>query len=446
MGEAYVKTVQQYFPDFCDQVTRGYDTGGAFEIKTPNIISNPIKWVDIINGEKNPRWRDQVRRGVDATTSMTAAKHRVSAKRFALSIIVQHVTSSYPNNWYERRWDGYPSYGLPSLVAVPSDVLSRARNLAIRKFLAHAEAVRTSVEGGQLLGEWKETVQAITNPLGALRRFTINHVLGAKKRLGRYKRLRGFLNGDGRRPGSGKRPRHPAGEVPGAAAKALADTYLEFVFGWIPLVKDINAAVVGLLDRYDQPDRVIIKGHQLIQYEYSTTMEHVTTYSNVSVDRTLQTFSEIDYRFRASIKTGAVNGVRSVSNTLGLIPSRFLPTFWELIPYSFVVDYFVNVGDIIASYAFQRSSIEWGARTVRQRSVNKYGDPVCRLEDPYPYALFRPIRMGATGGGATVENYTVSRVPIYIDNLMPDLDIHLPYSQKAWYNIGAILTQKFCSL
>lgn len=439
----YSKITHGYFPDFCDQVIRGINTlGDKFEVLNPNIVNNPIKWSDSLVGEKNPSWRDQVRRGIDATTVMSGTLQGVKAKRCAVSVITADVSGS-PLNYREFRWDGYPFLFIPAFTDPSNSVLSEARNQALRKFLSRANAIRTSVEGGQLLGEWKETVRAITNPLGALRQFTLRHVVNAKKRLRRIQNSHGGRTR--RRPGSkGREPRSAA------FGRAMSDTYLEFVFGWIPLVKDVNAAVVGLLDRYDQPDRVMIKGKGVVGYNESNTELNLFTDNFISAVQNRLTVSSVDYRFRASIKTGAVNGVRSVSRTLGLLPERFLPTVWELIPYTFVIDYFVNIGDIIESYAFQRSGIEWGTRTIRIKTESTYSDVNCRINQNAPPGYYpavrRLIRMGATGGGATTTNETVSRVPISYDSLMPDLSIHLPFSRKPWLNLSALLTQKFCSL
>lgn len=442
MAEPYVKTDHGYFLDLCQETQRGVSIFGQPYSSSTDIVRNFMKWNNSLNGEKNPSWLYNTKHNIDATTFMTAVKGNVDARICSASVITQAITSApnFTGNWAEYRWDGYPNYGSPLSINPPSaSVLSSARNLAIRKFLQNVNDIRTSVEGGQLLGEWKETVGAITNPLGALRKFTVRHVLNAKKRIRRIQNSHGGRSRN-RRGSKAAQSRNKA------VAEALSNTYLEFVFGWIPLVKDVNAAVIGLLDRYDQPDRTIIKGHQRVGYDGTNTEVQLFNNGSATAYQSLLTISEVDYRFRASVKTGAVNGVRSVSRTLGLLPERFLPTVWELIPYSFVVDYFVNIGDIIASYAFQRQNIEWGSRIVRIKTEKTFGDVQMRLSPSFNPATTRLLQMGATGGGATVGAYSVDRVPIWVDSLMPDLAIHLPYSQKAWYNIGAILTQKFCSV
>lgn len=437
MPSQYLKVTRGSFPDYCDQVIRGVSTlGDKFEVKTPNIVANPMSWNNQLIGEYFPQWKSLVKQHLDATTTMNATSVAVNARRCAVSVITKDV-SGYAGNYREFRWDGYPYYGaVPSLSGPATEILSLARNLALRKFFQRVNEARTSVEGGQLLGEWKQTVQAITNPLGALRKFTINHVLNTKKRLRRIKTAGGGSSKD----------RHRRNRD---LANALSSTYLEFVFGWIPLANDVRAAVTGLLDRYNQPDYRTITAKHEVGYNESTSDSILFTDNFISAVQHRISISTVNVRFKASIKTGAVNGVRSVSQTLGLLPERFIPTIWELIPYSFVVDYFINIGDIINAYAFQRMNISWGMRTTRVKTGTYFSDVQCRFEpfpaDYYP-AVRRLVQMGATGGGAEVFAKSVERVPISHDSLMPDLTIHLPISNKPWVNLGALLTQKFCSL
>ncbi len=437
----YTKTTHDYFPDFCDRVDTGRSPvdGSWFENYIPNLVSKSLTSTNILIGVENPRWRDQVRKGVDATTVMSASKRTVDAHRMALVINTSNP-AGHPLNYTKVKLDGYPLYAYPSPSTVPSSALSDARNIALRKFFQRANAARTSVEGGQALGEWKETVRAITNPLSALRKFTINHVLDVKKRLKRLKRL----NSKDPRVRRGVRTQRAR-----AIAGAVSDTYLEFVFGWIPLAKDVQAAIAGLLDRYNHPDYQRVKGKAIVCWDLQLDENTIITINNMAALQSHVTQYIVDYRFMASIKTGAVNGVQSVSATLGLLPERFIPTVWELIPYSFVVDYFVNVGQIVEAYAFRRSIVNWGVRTIRLRTERVYAQPrivnVSTIPDYYP-RLRRLNEAGVYGGGATLTVESVDRIPLSDDTLMPDLDIHLPISSKPWYNLGAILTKNFVAL
>jgi len=442
VSNQYVKSTHEYFPDYCDQVVRGITSLGApFEVKTPHIVNNPLNWVNTLTGDYNPGWRDQVKKGIDATTHYVASKQELLAERCKVSLVTSDV-NGLPGNFREYAWDGYPHYGSSPSVSLPTAaVLSNARNLALRKFLQRINEARTSLEGGQAIGEWKETVHAITNPLGALKDFTVNHVLRAKKRLRRIK-----VGGKELQDIQRYRNRPPRSA---ALAHAIAGTYLEFVFGWIPLANDVKAAVAGLLDRYDQPDHKTVSAKAIVSYAESAGDSTLFTDEFYSAVQYRVNVSSVNYRFKGNIQTGAVNGIRSVNASLGLLPEGFIPTVWELIPYSFVVDYFTNIGDIISSFAFQRSLINWGCRTVKIRTETKFG-PVHFRRLPFPGdyypAVRRLLKAEARGGGANFSASTVERTKLSEDNLFPDWEFHLPVVYKPWLNMSALLTQQFCSL
>ena len=51
----------------------------------------------------------------------------------------------------------------------------------------------------------------------------------------------------------------------------------------------------------------------------------------------------------------------------GLGVSDMLPAVWEAIPFSFMVDYFVNVGEVLDSFHVLSARLAWLKRTVRNR-------------------------------------------------------------------------------
>jgi hypothetical protein len=129
----------------------------------------------------------------------------------------------------------------------------------------------------------------------------------------------------------------PSNKIPNGLkghAKALGSNWLEFHFGWEPAVKDIYAAI-DILQRDVPPAKVKGRGTVKIRtvtrldaawfevYEYLT---HSTIASEVSVS----------------------NPNLWKANQLGLVNP--VSVAWELVPFSFVVDWFVNVGDFLNSF------------------------------------------------------------------------------------------------
>lgn len=432
VAEPYIKTSRGYFGDYGQ--TRRFGTnifGNPFDSGWSSIVQNPMSWGNSLNGFKNPMWRTQIRNNENATTVMTASMQSVMASYGYAFVSIRQKSVTQPGNYDTTQYRGYPIYGFPSTTAPLAEVITETRNRALRKFHSKVNAVRSSLEGGQSVGEWKQLLGAVTNPLGSLRRFTLGHLKYAKKRIegvGKYR---------------GKRFRHE--KYVEDLTKTVADTYLEYVFGWNPLVSDVAAGMVGLQTRFDQDEIVVVDGRANKDYQGSNTRQtNFQEQSNVYVCyQDVVTRSNIKIIYKGGVKSGAYNNTKSWAQTTGLLPERFIPTIWELIPYSFVADYFVNVGDMVNALAFRRSWLTWGQVTTRIVHEKKYHEQ--RIDyKPTPGFLASTINNGfsASGGDAILTRKTVERLPIDATvSLMPELRFSYPVKQKPWLNMTALLVQ-----
>jgi hypothetical protein len=125
------------------------------------------------------------------------------------------------------------------------------------------------------------------------------------------------------------------------AAQGLGNTWLEWHFGWDPLIKDISSSI-NILNQPDFDIKVEAKGRK---------QERVTTRKaggapgwsyRIVETRTVTVRSKAGGRVRVS------NPNLFMASQLGLINP--LAIAWELVPYSFVVDWFANVGTYLQSY------------------------------------------------------------------------------------------------
>lgn len=125
-------------------------------------------------------------------------------------------------------------------------------------------------------------------------------------------------------------------------SKEFSNRWLEFHFGWEPLVKDIWSTV-NLLDS-PFPYKPF-RGHGTARYAWSGVTSRV--------DTTLHYHLETSGK---SVKfTRCYGGFMMVTNPnlfmanqLGLINPAVVA--WELVPYSFVVDWFTGIGDYLRSF------------------------------------------------------------------------------------------------
>jgi hypothetical protein len=130
--------------------------------------------------------------------------------------------------------------------------------------------------------------------------------------------------------------------VPRGASKrkAWSSNWLAYHFGWEPLVRDIHDAL-DVLTRPEVP-LVRVSGSGSFPYvqEIHTSSPSVETHKTVVCS----------YALRQGGTVKAITG--ATYHTLdqwGLLNPAVVA--WELVPFSFVVDWFANVGNVLASYS-----------------------------------------------------------------------------------------------
>lgn len=119
-------------------------------------------------------------------------------------------------------------------------------------------------------------------------------------------------------------------------AKSFGDLWLEYHFGWEPLVQDIGSAVKRLSE---PPPKHIIRGKG-----QGDSISDVHTYltSPVGVGhRKITSHYTVLYQALAE----CTSPLLASANDLGFVNP--LSVAWELVPFSFVVDWFANVGQVL---------------------------------------------------------------------------------------------------
>lgn len=116
--------------------------------------------------------------------------------------------------------------------------------------------------------------------------------------------------------------------------KKGANLWLAYHFGWEPLVKDIYNAV-NVLQGESPPFRIKVFGS-------SSSKGRIGSYGLYAIWQ--------DYTYKARVQMCADVRVSNpnlwMANQLGLLNP--LSVVWELIPFSFVIDWFVNVGSFLS--------------------------------------------------------------------------------------------------
>jgi len=379
-------------------------------VNTQDVTNRHIyTWTDSRIGTELSNWRSLVRQGLNATTPYACIFQEF---KNANVVVFAQATKKIGGDFDEHTIGGRLSSAW-GVVGNPSSYSTSVADRSARDgFVQQYRSRRTTLQGGVFLGELAETVKMISNPAKALRQGIDRYYQDVKKRLKRSK--------------------------PRTKPRILRDTWLEYVYGWSPLIGDVrDIAKLATAD----PLRVLLPLKFSAREVIEVDSDRASLPGNglaVSLG-TIRTVGWVEVAYKGAVK--AENTPPSFPEQLGLSWSNFLPTVWELIPYSFLVDYFTNVGNVIDGISSGSINLAWGCCNTwkkleqslvavefdRDRAVSNFG------------LTYKDITGYATGGGTLGLRSTYNRaVANSVSFGIRDASFRLPGSGTRWLNIAAL--------
>jgi hypothetical protein len=407
------------------------------EEQTSNWIDSDLIGSRIWASNKNPHWRDQIRRGANATTLLDAEYDTLeyipgnvvigkwcggSVKRFGYFAMSGDLFQGSNDVWSH-----------PPAASATMD--SKTRDEALSAAIKDARSKQAHFRGGNFLAELSDTLRGLRNPVKGFRGLLDTYHGNAKRRV---KRAVGKRNLP-RTQEDFRRLEKDAPDVARAAQRALSDSWLEANFGWQPLLSDA-------VDAYKATRALAARTPLARFYGYSrsdSAPTYATDIRNLQVTPMrfeVRTSSVKEVTFYGAVKINTVASYSAAIEEFGVRARDFFPAVWEAIPYSFAIDYFSNVGDFIEAASFPVSDLAWISRTYRNHSirstervavpVDSYSAPTSNGENQV--LEFQPPRV-------KWDRKYVNRVA-YSDSIVPPIRFEIPGSKnwKKWCNLAAL--------
>jgi hypothetical protein len=426
-------TVEQY--NGFSEIPDSFNTAGV----TTSVVTT---------GENLPNWMRLIRLGENATTSLSGTVQRVQPLRYGSFSASWSYEPDVPNNTWYKRYGGFS--GLLANIPVlsgsnPSLISSRtAEDLALARFNSRVAEVNRQFQGGVFLAELGKTLHGLRHPAEALFKGLEGYFYAAKKlrnkTIAKYlklKKLDDFVGPLNLRDLSKRQRRIASKEF----TKAATGLWLEKTFHWLPLMYDIQGAVSALSHTWQRlPSEFVKVSATDVQDVVGEYGSHSLAFITANIVTTQRTYASVRMYGRVRIGTRISNWPDS--KALGYDIRSFVPTLWELLPYSWAVDYFTNLGDILYGLSYGGQDVVWCARGIKRSIERRHvASNDTKFQSPPAFHHNTMFRTDGITSEVLAEKATISRAT-YTGNYVPLFEWHVPGMSLKWLNLGAVWLQR----
>lgn len=392
---------------------RQFDLQGTHKWEWPyggvnSVTKNePVYVEDVVYlGESPKDWRTRIANGLSATSLLDGFKHNVESagnmqyELQGLKWIFNGYVKSY--NGVSPNVLGFSSFGDPGILAS-----EEAEHKAASQVLSSYRNAVQSFAGLNFAAELTDVISMFTNPVRGLFGRTVDFA----RKVGGLKNIRRSRD----------------------YAAALGETWLGYKFGVEPLANDLAQAIIAsdqFTTRLGMELAVKIGGSGSSDVTLGYSEPAPLAYATQRLREGES--SEVRYKGKVALKYDA----SSFARMGGFALPDVIPAVWEAIPFSFLVDYFTNVGDVLYR-ASSASASPWVTYLDRGTKNTRYlqGEPF-RFIDTAPDIVDGYFKGSASGGTFRLSKTRVSRSSV--GELPPvTLRFSLP-SLRQVVNLGAL--------
>lgn len=385
--------------------TRSYQVNEG-PVTTDVRSTSTFGYSDTFHGFKQPGWRQIIRNGGNATTNAQGTRETfqdsgISALcegDFGAQKVTRYAVGSV--SAFTGR-----NYFLPIDGSIPT---SEIDNRALVGFLRKAKAAQRKLAVGVVAGELRETINLIRNPAVGLRNLVSDYV-GSCRGLSR-------------------------GASPRTTLRHISNQWLEFSFGARPLIADIQGALKSVEKRmFDLPSAYVTHEYKEPSNAHNDTIPFDLYSGAVPCLLARLTYRVYGRKLSGGVRLMTTGSYGPIAETIGLTLPDFIPTVYELIPYSFLVDYFTNIGEVLDALSFNQADLIWHSDVRFERAVRTVTVIPAR-----PATVFGvPVIDYSCGTGAFSERFeSFSRVSVPLG--VPSLGFKVPDTWTKALNIGAL--------
>lgn len=363
---------------------------------------------EVYLGDSPKDWRYLIAAGQDASSELLGTKLYVSQN--SAYFTMQGLKSlALGERWTYNGFLSPASVGVIGADPVPN---SAALHGAAGAVLSSYKAATASFRGFDFAAEFLEAVTLFTSPLKAI----FGKSLDLAQKVGRARGV--------------------AFTRPQLYASKISSAYLGWQFAVNPLISDMGKAATAIAQIMERKAKVkSVSGNG--ENEVMVSLEQLTAISGYATYMK-QVLRKSEVRFKGKVGMNFDTLAVQLAQ-FGFSPPDVIPAVWEAIPFSFLVDYFTNVGDVLyrGSTASGSPYLRYLVRGVRNTlkvehsGIQQNGDHSDIRDGVYE------VR-SASGGSSKAHLVTVHRTGG--SELPPvSLQFNVP-SVGQLFNIGALIS------
>lgn len=398
---------------------------------TPSLFIPPPTPVDFLSevtyGPNVPDWKFRIANGLQAGTALYGIDRSPGTLSGNVSwrwtVRTPHV-HGLGDPWYGVETASQPWMPISTNFTLNA---TDAYDACVIGFLEKVGNVSQKFSSGTFAGEIRQTLGMLRSPFRSLTRHLGSYLTRVDKRAFKNIRI----------PGSPSQVRRRRIEY---RNRVVSETWLELQFGLKPLIHDIDDAMSALVSlsevkpTWERISHTVVRETDREEYIVSPPF-----YSNVfGTTFKVKEVEKIIVKLIGAVSTDKTS--KAKFDALGLNIRDFAPTVYELIPYSFLVDYFVNFGGLINALCVRQTGVRWKMKTTIAEISAKAGGR--NNSSPLSYSGF-PYSMHASDRSSCTEAKlrSVERSPWDI-LLAPQLVFRIPTADSAkWFNMAALTRQ-----
>lgn len=389
------------------------------------------------SGTKVDNWKEKIRKGENATSDYSLTGVRVIlGKPYELTARFKQFPPDGAGDQAIRIY-GYPSI---EKIEVVNDHLSvntsEAEAMALSKTYKKVQSEWQHMNSPAIIAEFLDVIRQFGKPAEALVDLT-------NRRLNRLALERRGLKGST----SFKKVKY---------AEIVASTWLEYSFGLAPLISDSMAAAETLarwqLEKELPQLRKKMQSRGLSQN--ATVFTGATGVSPIAgIPTTMRGSIKKVTKHRVQYTLGLAGEITAdygsndrLIQLLGFDHANWVPAIWEAVPWSWLVDYFTNVQQILDASVTNTGRIKWISKAVSTVTEKTYTTSILKsgIASSYAAVKYKQVEPFAEKGDGAVKVIRTTFTRTSPTSLgVPPLVIEHPFNQaKKVANMVAVLFKK----